>query len=230
MDKRRNYANTCCYLGLLLAFATEQAKIYILFFCACHFGKTSDPLVQNFCWDSSDEVLPGYKSMFSRSRPQQIIVWRFISTHLPSVTTADDRTQEAHDFYPKNGCDVCFETRVKSRGNTNSCRWHAIRLTHRRERDRFAETLRAEAHSKFRALIGPSDSTRWVSYSGVAWNHRFRGNVSILTERSRKERWRREERCGNRKCTFQRCQYLERVSLSNTIHISVKYLASHLFT
>jgi len=98
-------------------------------------------------------------------------------------------------------------------------------------RDRFAETLRAEAHSKFRALIGPSDSTRWVSYPGVAWNHRFRGNVSILAEQEGKEGITGKRRTSQkRKCTF-RCQYLQRVSfrppftfLSNTLRFT--YLPS----
>lgn len=36
-------------------------------------------------------------------------------THLPFVTSTNDRSQEAHDFYPKNGCDVCALKRGWSR-------------------------------------------------------------------------------------------------------------------
>lgn len=172
-------------------------------------------------------MLPGYKSTFSRSHPQQIIAWRFISTHLPSVTTADDRTQEVHDFHPKNGCDVCALKRGWSRAAIQTVAGGTPFVKSNGERGivlrkRFVQKLTPS----FERLSVPQ--IRLVEFPTQAWRGitAFEVTYQFWPCTARRKGGKKNEK---RKCTFRRCQYLERVSFRRYSHFCRIPYNSHIY-
>lgn len=151
-------------------------------------------------------------------------------THLPFVTSTNDRSQEAHDFYPKNGCDVCALKRGWSRAAIQTVAGGTPFVKPRRRereialRKRFVQKLTWS----FERLSVPQ--IRLVEFSIQAWR-KITGlecNVSILARKKRKESvpWKRDEnRREKRKYASRQCQYLYTRS-DNCSHIYLSFFFS----